>query len=126
MLSIVETIKYFGTILFGKRLKLYTHNNNLTCKHFNNDRVFFILEEYGTNIEYIKGDKYIVANAISRFSLNGNQETTQDSTHKKGIVSEINHIKEVPECICTINLKWINKYQRKYPSLLAKYKYDTY
>ena len=26
MLSIVETIKYFGTILFGKILKLYTDN----------------------------------------------------------------------------------------------------
>ena len=33
MLSIVETLKEFRTILLGKRLKIYTYNKNLICKN---------------------------------------------------------------------------------------------
>ena len=36
-------------------------------------------------------------------------------------MSEINIIKELPEDIFPINLKTINQYQQKYPSLKAKY-----
>ena len=35
-----------------------------------------ILEEYGTDIGYIKGEKNILADALPRFTLNGDQETT--------------------------------------------------
>ena len=35
------------------------------------------------DIEYIKGDKNIVADKISIFPLNFNQETTQESNYKK-------------------------------------------
>ena len=43
------------------------------------DRVLrwrLILEEYGTDIEYIQGSKNIVANVLSIFPINGNQWTT--------------------------------------------------
>ena len=56
------------------------------CDFFNSDRVLrwrLILENYGPDIEYIKGEKNIVDNALSRIPLNGNQETTQKSTYKK-------------------------------------------
>ena len=39
------------------------------------------------DIEYIKVEKNIVADAISRSQLNGNQETTQKSTYQKEIMS---------------------------------------
>ena len=42
-----------------------------------------MIEEYGPDIEYIKGDKNIVSGALSRFPLNGNEETTQKSTYQK-------------------------------------------
>ena len=42
-----------------------------------------MLEDYGPDIEYIKGEKNIVADAISRFPLNRNQKTTQNSNYKK-------------------------------------------
>ena len=35
-----------------------------------------ILEEYSPDIEYIKGEKNIAADALSRLPNNGNQETT--------------------------------------------------
>ena len=51
-----------------------------------------ILKEYGLDIEYIKGEKNIVEDTLSIFTLNGNQETTHNYTYKKEIVSEINDI----------------------------------
>ena len=39
-----------------------------------------IIKEYGTDIEYIKGEKNIVTDGLSRIPINGNQDTTQKST----------------------------------------------
>ena len=85
LLSIVETLKEFRKILLGQKLRIYTDHKNLTCKMFNTNIVLrrrIILEEYDTDIEYIKGEKNIVADALSRIPLNGNQETTQKSTYQ--------------------------------------------
>ena len=68
----------------------------------------------------------IVAESLSILSLNGNQETTQNYTYQKWIISEINDIEELPECNFLINLKLIQKYQWTEPSIKAKYKYGTY
>ena len=95
LLSIVETLQYFRTILLGQNLRIYTDYKNLTCKNFNTNRVLIwrlILEEYGPDIEYIKGEKNIVADALSRFTLIGNQETTQKFTDQKLIFSKIIYI----------------------------------
>ena len=96
LLIIVETLKEFIDILLGQKLRIYTDNKNLTCKNFNTNIVLIwrlILEEYGTDIEYIKGEKNISTGGLSRIPSNSNQETTQKSTYKKEIVSEINDIK---------------------------------
>ena len=56
-------------------------------QEFKNGRVLrwrLILEDYGPDIEYIKVEKNIPAESISRLTLNGNQETTQNSTSSKG------------------------------------------
>ena len=41
-----------------------------------------IIKGCGPDIEYIQGDKYIVAHALSRFPINMNQDTTQEYTYK--------------------------------------------
>ena len=49
LLSIVETLKEFQTILLGQKLIVYTDHKNLTWKNFNTERVMcwrLILEEY--------------------------------------------------------------------------------
>ena len=56
----------------------------------------------------------------------GIQENTHNSTYQKEIVSEINNIKELHEGTFTINLKWIQKYQRLEAIMIAKYKNGTY
>ena len=81
---------------------------------FNTDillRWRIILEEYGPDVEYIKGEKNIFAYGISRIPLNGNEETTQNSTYQQEIVSEINDTEETPEGTFPINLILIQKHQ---------------
>ena len=69
---------------------IYAGHKNLRCKNINADGVLkwiLILEEYGPDIEYTTGDKNISADALSRLTMNGNQETTQETTYNKDIVS---------------------------------------
>ena len=72
LLSIVETLKEFRNILLGQRIEIHTDHKNLTCKNFNTERVMrwrLILEEYGPELLYIKGEDNIVADALSRMEL---------------------------------------------------------
>ena len=61
---------------------------------------------------------------LSIFSLNRNNETTQESTYKNDVVSEINDIKEISQGTFPFNLKLVEKYQQTEPRLMAKYKDD--
>ena len=73
-------------ILLGQKLIIYTDHKSLTCRNFDTDRVLrwrITIEEYGKDIEYIKGEKNIVADALSILTLNGNQETTKKSTYQQ-------------------------------------------
>ena len=56
LLSTVETLKDFTTILLGQKLRIYTDNKKHICKMFYIGRVLrwrLIHEEYGPDIEYI-------------------------------------------------------------------------
>jgi len=72
LLSIVETLKEFRQILLGQRIIVHTDHKNLVCKTFNTERVMrwrLILEEYGPELHYIKGENNIVADALSRLEM---------------------------------------------------------
>ena len=61
-------------------LRIYTDHNNIVCITFNTNIVLrwrLILEYYGLDIECIKCEKYIVADTLSRLTLNENQDTTK-------------------------------------------------
>ena len=84
MLSIVETLKEFRTISIGQQKKIFTNHKYITCKFFNTDSVLqwrLILEEYRLEIEYIPGDKNIVADTLSQLPNNVNQKTAHESTY---------------------------------------------
>ena len=72
LLSIVETLKEYRTILLGHEIEVYTDHKNLVYKHFNTERVMrwrLLLEEFGPKLTYIKGPNNVVADALSRMSL---------------------------------------------------------
>jgi hypothetical protein len=56
--------------LLGHRIIVHTDHKNLVCKHLNTKRVMrwrlTLLEEYGPELNYIKGANNIVADALSR------------------------------------------------------------
>ncbi len=60
LLAIVETLKEFKGMLWGKDIKLYTDHKNLTrdALGLTSDRVYpwrLLLEEYAPKIIYVKG-----------------------------------------------------------------------
>ena len=67
LLSIVEDLNEFITILPGQRPRIYTYHKKLTCKCFNTDRMLrwrIILEEYDMDIEYTQGEKNISVDTL--------------------------------------------------------------
>ena len=81
LLSIVETLKEFRSILLGQQIIVHTDHENLTHKNFNCDRVMrwrLFIEEYSPDLRYIKGEHNVVADALSR--LERLDQTFDDST----------------------------------------------
>ena len=73
----METLKEFRNIILGHQFTVYTDHKNLTYKIFNTERVMrwrLILEEFGPELKYIKGENNVVADALSRLELSDNQE----------------------------------------------------
>ena len=72
LLSIVEVLKEFRNILLGQQIHVHTDHENLTYKMFNSDRVMqwrLYIEEYSPDLQYIKGEKNVVADALSRLDM---------------------------------------------------------
>jgi hypothetical protein len=77
LLSIVATLKEFRNILLGQTITVHTDHKNLTYKHFNTERAMrwrLVLEEYGPELEYIKGERNVVADALSRLDIEDDRE----------------------------------------------------
>jgi len=71
LLAIVETLKYFKHMLLGHQIIVKTDHKNLThpASTHTSDRVLrqrLLLEEYGADLQYIQGERNIVADALSR------------------------------------------------------------
>lgn len=72
LLSIVEVLKEFRSIILGQQIRVYTDHENLTQKMFNSDRVMhwrLCIEEYSPDLQYIQGDKNVVAGTLSRLDM---------------------------------------------------------
>src|SRR6476660_5576078 len=87
LLSIVEVLKEFRNILLGQQIRVHTDHDNLMYKTFNSDRVMkwrLYIKEYSPDLQYIKGEKNVVADALSRLNME-----EEPSLHKALITEEM-------------------------------------
>ena len=70
LLSIVETLKEFRTILLGDKIRIYTDHKNLTFNTLAySERVMMwrlLIEEFSPELIYINGENNQAADALSR------------------------------------------------------------
>jgi hypothetical protein len=74
MLSIVETLNEFCTMLLGHKLKIYSDHTNLinlttVIKSSQIQRWQWTIEEFGPDLEYINGPRNVVADALRRLDI---------------------------------------------------------
>jgi hypothetical protein len=126
LLAIVETLKEFHNILLGQQLRVYTDHLNLTRKTANTLRVMrwrLFLEEYGPAIIYIKGEKNIVADALSRLDRSEGKEQEENLLFQN---AQLFHMEEdLPPNAFPLKLKTITKYQQQDKQLLEQVQKDN-
>ena len=120
LLSIIETLKEFKNILMGQQIVVYTDHKNLTYNNFNMECVMrwrLLIEEFGPTIEYIKGPKNIVADALSRLNLVSSPSNLQGMADCYGLNKD-----DLPSDAFPSTYQLINHEQNKDKTLLATVK----
>ena len=72
LLGIVEMLKASKNILYRQRIVIYTDHFNLLYKKLATGRLVrwrMLLEEFGPEVRHIKGEKNVVADALSRLDM---------------------------------------------------------
>ena len=115
LLSTVETLKTFRTMLLDQKITVYTDHLNLTHHNtqFTSNRVLrqrLVLEEYGVEIRYIQGVKNEAADALSRMPTEITDTVVEEALlNRRMYEDEIN---------CPINTSKIKQAQQKDATLL--------
>ena len=120
LLSIVKMLKEFKNILLGQQIMVYTDQKNLTYKNFNMEHIMrwqLLIKEFGPTIQYIKGPKNIIADALSRLDLLSSPSNVQDIADCYGLDKD-----DLPSDAFLITYQLINCKQNNDKTLLATIK----
>ena len=101
----------------GQQIVVYTDHKNLTYNNFNTEHVmrwWLLIEEFGPTIEYIKGPKNIIDNALSRIDLVSSPSDLQDMADCYGLDKD-----DLPSNAFLITYQLINHEQNKDKTLLT-------
>lgn len=110
LLSIVETLKEFRNILLGQKIVVHTDHMNIVYGNLTNGRIArwrLLLEEFGPEYKHIAGKDNVVADALSRLDMTGDdtdgnvKEDDQQlcaATLCKLIIDESAHVPESTNC----------------------------
>jgi hypothetical protein len=77
LLPIVATLKEFRNTPLGQQITVFADHENLTHTNFNTERVMrwrLVLEEFGPDLQCIKGENNVVAEALSRLDVDDEQD----------------------------------------------------
>ena len=86
----METLKEFKNILLGQKIRVYTDHKNLIYKTHNSSRVMrwrLLIEEFGPKLNYLPGEKNVVADCLSKLDFD---DTTEIHEHFSLDQSEVN------------------------------------
>jgi len=124
LLAIVETLKEYRNILLGHPIIVHTDHQNLTYKNFNTERVMrwrLIIEEFGPELRYIKGEHNVIADALSRLGIK-DTDTTNDKPEDLQWLAECygSDTKDIPSEFFPLRFKDIQREQLKDEDLTAK------
>jgi hypothetical protein len=81
MLSVIESLKEFWTTILGYPIDIYTDQHVSKCKHIK-------MEDYAPTIQYIKGEKNIVADTLSWNPIDDSINADEDNDEDNYILSE--------------------------------------
>lgn len=76
LLSVLEMLREFRSILWGRRIRVYTNHKNSIQANFNNPQMLrwrLEIEEYGLEMVYVRKYDNVVADALSRLPFQSNQ-----------------------------------------------------
>ena len=96
MLSVVESLKEFRTMIKGYPIQVFVDHKNWThdTKSYKNDRVMrwrLLMEEYDLTFHYIQGEKNVVADTLSRlpYSIHNSSTTQEENANLMEEVFEV-------------------------------------
>ena len=113
LLSIVETLKEFKNVLLGQKLIVHTDHKNLLYQKMSSDRIKrwrLLIEEFGPTFIDIKGERNVIADALSRLDADFS-ETLPTKPTNESMANVFLTTKDVKETDFPLSPILIAKYQ---------------